>query len=169
MKFLLFLLVNKVTICEGKTRLIACSHNRALNIIYANYGRTRGKSVCPHRSIRTTRCFNRRKSLTRVRRLCQGKRRCLLRATNRQFGDPCPGTYKYLRVFYKCVPSEFHISYQQVVVLFSSNKLEYHNIANLKTRDIEIIVIYYIVNRRFSLVSHLILKVINQFHVYVSV
>lgn len=34
---------------------------------------------------------------------CQGRKSCLVRATTREFGDPCyPGTRKYLSVIYTC-------------------------------------------------------------------
>uniref|UniRef100_A0A3Q3GWM0 SUEL-type lectin domain-containing protein n=1 Tax=Kryptolebias marmoratus TaxID=37003 RepID=A0A3Q3GWM0_KRYMA len=33
---------------------------------------------------------------------CNGKRVCVIRATNSFFGEPCAGTYKYLEVEYTC-------------------------------------------------------------------
>lgn len=38
---------------------------------------------------------------------CQGKKTCLIRASTREFGDPCyAGTRKYLSVIYTCVPKK---------------------------------------------------------------
>uniref|UniRef100_A0A3Q1BE47 SUEL-type lectin domain-containing protein n=1 Tax=Amphiprion ocellaris TaxID=80972 RepID=A0A3Q1BE47_AMPOC len=38
---------------------------------------------------------------------CQGKKSCLVRASSRDFGDPCyAGTRKYLSVIYTCVPKK---------------------------------------------------------------
>ncbi|RMX58748.1 hypothetical protein pdam_00010783 [Pocillopora damicornis] len=34
---------------------------------------------------------------------CQGQTRCTLYAKNEAFGDPCVGTFKYLKVKYECV------------------------------------------------------------------
>ena len=42
------------------------------------------------------------KSLEQVNNLCDDKESCKVSASNRIFGDPCPGTYKYLEVNYQC-------------------------------------------------------------------
>ena len=34
---------------------------------------------------------------------CEGRGECVIPANNSEFGDPCPGTYKYLEIIYKCV------------------------------------------------------------------
>ena len=34
---------------------------------------------------------------------CEGRQWCVVGASNGQFGDPCPGTSKYLQLKYKCV------------------------------------------------------------------
>ncbi|KAL3975121.1 hypothetical protein ACER0C_023747 [Sarotherodon galilaeus] len=39
---------------------------------------------------------------------CNGKSSCTIEASNTEFGDPCPGTYKYLEVAYDC-PYEGHV------------------------------------------------------------
>ena len=33
---------------------------------------------------------------------CEGEHNCTVPATNAFFGDPCPGTYKYLEIGYSC-------------------------------------------------------------------
>ena len=38
----------------------------------------------------------------KVLRKCQGNPLCSVSATNEVFGDPCPGTHKYLEVNYVC-------------------------------------------------------------------
>ena len=42
------------------------------------------------------------KSLNQVNDLCEDKESCKVQASNSIFGDPCPGTYKYLEVNYQC-------------------------------------------------------------------
>ena len=42
---------------------------------------------------------------------CQHKRSCRIVSTNEEFGDPCPGTYKYLTVKAGCVPQWRTINY----------------------------------------------------------
>ena len=56
---------------------------------------------CPSTSIKTTKCFavGSHKSL---RIFCHEKNPCNLSASNSVFGDPCVGTYKYIRFFYRC-------------------------------------------------------------------
>jgi len=68
----------------------------------ANYGRTTNGSVCPHSQIRTTAC-GATGSLSTVKGWCDGKISCEIQASNLAFGDPCPNTYKYLQVGYKCI------------------------------------------------------------------
>ena len=82
--------------CEGRSRFISCPFWQKINIISANYGRLTGGHICPG-PVKTTYCGAAR-SLGKVRSYCQGKRSCIIRATNSRFGDPCRGTKKYLEV-----------------------------------------------------------------------
>ena len=91
-----------VIVCEGQSRTISCSGETRINVRSANFGRTEGPTVCPHPSIQTTDC-SAPVSLERVRDRCQGQTTCILEASNNIFGDPCPGTYKYLQVDFNCV------------------------------------------------------------------
>ena len=50
--------------------------------------------------------------MTKVKDNCNKKRTCELYAKNTVFGDPCPGTSKYLNVEYKCVPAPKGISFE---------------------------------------------------------
>ena len=68
-----------------------------INILSANYGRLTGPEVCSWGPIKTTNC-KANGTLAKVRAQCQGYSHCTLRATNSEFGDPCPNTYKYLEV-----------------------------------------------------------------------
>ena len=85
-----------VRVCEGGTRVISCSVTKRINILFANYGRIAGGHICPG-PIQTNNCGAAR-SLAIVRNDCQGRLRCTLVANNNKFGDPCPGTRKYLEV-----------------------------------------------------------------------
>ena len=44
--------------------------------------------------------------LALVKGLCDGESTCEIDVSNGVFGDPCPGTYKYLEVTYKCIPGK---------------------------------------------------------------
>ena len=84
--------------CEGDSHTLSCAHyHKKINILSANYGRLTGAQVCGWGPIKTTNC-KANGALAKVQAHCQGRSHCTLRATNSEFGDPCPGTYKYLEV-----------------------------------------------------------------------
>ena len=83
-------------ICEGSSHAIHCHGFKRIRIISANYGRLTGGHICGG-TIRATNC-GATGALSEVRDRCQGHRRCVLRATNSVFGDPCVFTTKYLEV-----------------------------------------------------------------------
>ena len=84
--------------CEGDSHTLSCAHhNKRINILSANYGRLTGAQVCGWGAIKTTTC-KANGALAKVQGHCQGRSQCTLRATNSEFDDPCPGTYKYLEV-----------------------------------------------------------------------
>lgn len=97
--------------CEGSNLQLRCRKGKVINILEANYGRTAGKKVCPHASIRDLNC-RASKSLNILRARCDGKKSCAVPANNGVFGDPCGGTYKYLEVSYEC---EYSYCYHCVV------------------------------------------------------
>ncbi|XP_057301474.1 rhamnose-binding lectin-like isoform X2 [Hydractinia symbiolongicarpus] len=88
--------------CEHKTLNLRCPTGTAIRITYANYGRL-STSICPGvNSHRTTTC-RASSSFAKVSAACNGKRSCSIGASNRVFGDPCYGVYKYLAVRHSCV------------------------------------------------------------------
>ncbi|XP_072178573.1 L-rhamnose-binding lectin CSL3-like [Diadema setosum] len=89
-------------VCEHSTLSLSCPSGQALIIGDALYGRQAGRSVCPHRYIRSQNC-RASSSLSEVRNRCEGRNSCSVPATNGVFGDPCWRTYKYLEVQYDCV------------------------------------------------------------------
>ena len=85
-------------ICEFRSRLIQCHGSKRIRIISADYGRATGEHVCGGGwGGRTTNC-GAAGALSKVRRNCQGRSSCVLRASNTVFGDPCYGSKKYLEV-----------------------------------------------------------------------
>ena len=88
-------------VCEGSRLQLSCGSGQVIRILEANFGRTAGREICPHRSIRNLNCHASR-SLNIMRARCDGRSACAVPATNRVFGDPCGGTYKYLEVAYDC-------------------------------------------------------------------
>lgn len=68
----------------------------------AIYGRTEDVRVCYHSQILTTGCVS-ATSEAIVKTKCNGKSECSIPVTPMELGgDPCPGTYKYLEVNFKC-------------------------------------------------------------------
>ncbi|XP_078315852.1 D-galactoside-specific lectin-like [Crassostrea virginica] len=90
-----------MTICQNQKLTLHCSGGKVIKVHYANYGRT-SYHICPRGTLLTDDCegHNTKKI---VKRKCNGRRRCRLRATNAIYGNPCRGTTKYLEVKFSCV------------------------------------------------------------------
>ncbi|XP_065117889.1 L-rhamnose-binding lectin CSL3-like [Paramisgurnus dabryanus] len=95
--------IQRQTACEGDTFSLNCD-NRHIKVLSANYGRT-NRAACsggiPANQLSNIRC-TRSSSLSVLTNQCDGEHTCSLSASNTVFGDPCPGTYKYLAVTYIC-------------------------------------------------------------------
>lgn len=80
-----------------------CEVGYAISVLRANYGRL-SQTICNmdgRAPILSQYCLN-DNSKTIVKDLCSGKQNCSVLSTNAIFGDPCPGTYKYLEIEYVC-------------------------------------------------------------------
>lgn len=95
-----YLFSAKVRACENKKMTLTCPPRTEMKISRADYGRSTGREICPHPMIQTTNCV--KSVLYFVGPKCNGQNICSLRNTNKEFGDPCPNTYKYLEVDYTC-------------------------------------------------------------------
>jgi len=91
--------------CEGSDLNIRCEAGNLINLINVNYGRTaKGQDVCNStKPTSNTNCKS-STSMKEVADRCNGKVSCSVAASNKVFGDPCRGTYKYLEVQYTCEP-----------------------------------------------------------------
>ncbi|CAF4923828.1 unnamed protein product [Pieris macdunnoughi] len=85
--------------CEGKTLNIECNNGSVIRLIRANYGRFL-ITICNKNGNTNwnTNCFS-TQSMRVVHNRCHMKQSCSLLA-NAEFGDPCPGTDKYLEIHY---------------------------------------------------------------------
>ena len=88
-------------ICGGNKDTISCENERNIDVVDANYGRLDNHTCSDSRDETTS--FRAKDSLSIVRDHCNEKVSCKLHAATSMFGDPCPGTFKYLEVKYKCV------------------------------------------------------------------
>ena len=93
-----------VVVCENAGELTINCVEGTIVMQDANYGRTRPDSeVCPFGRSHNDRtdCID-ASTLRRINAECNGKHSCSVPATNAFFGDPCPGTYKYIEATYRC-------------------------------------------------------------------
>ena len=88
-------------VCESRKLSLQCRGKSRITITYAMYGRLT-KGICRgFHLFWSTKC-NSSQSLPKVKSRCEGKKSCSVYAKNNVFGDPCPGTRKYLKVKYRC-------------------------------------------------------------------
>ncbi|XP_077408946.1 protein eva-1 homolog C isoform X1 [Vanacampus margaritifer] len=96
-------------VCEEDRMRLSCKRGMQIAVYSAMFGRTQqGTLECPlhHRRAPSVDCQS-SIALEVVTSRCQAKKSCVVRASSREFGDPCySGTRKYLSVIYTCVPKK---------------------------------------------------------------
>ncbi|XP_019750560.1 protein eva-1 homolog C isoform X1 [Hippocampus comes] len=96
-------------VCEEDRMRLSCKRGMQIAVYSAMFGRTQqGTLECPpqHRRASSVDCES-SIALRVVTSRCQAKKSCVVRASSREFGDPCySGTRKYLSVIYTCVPKK---------------------------------------------------------------
>lgn len=97
----MYVLFSTAFVCEHKSLKIRCDEDRIIDVISANYGRL-DRLTCQNSQMQNINC-RASNSLAKVQEICQNQSSCILTPNNGIFGgDPCTGTYKYLRVEYMC-------------------------------------------------------------------
>ncbi|XP_041832132.1 protein eva-1 homolog C isoform X2 [Melanotaenia boesemani] len=93
-------------VCQEERMRLSCKGGKQIAVYSAMFGRTQqGTLECPPNYRRTSVECQSSVALQVVTSHCQGKKTCQVRASTREFGDPCyAGTRKYLSVIYTCVP-----------------------------------------------------------------
>ncbi|RWS15371.1 Galactose binding lectin domain containing protein 1-like protein, partial [Dinothrombium tinctorium] len=91
--------------CEGNPLHLHCEDGRHIHLVRANYGRF-SISICNDggRLDWSVNCMSYRSFLIMQDR-CSQKSNCSVVVSSKLFGDPCPGTLKYLEVQYHCAHS----------------------------------------------------------------
>ncbi|XP_054161421.1 latrophilin Cirl-like isoform X2 [Oppia nitens] len=89
--------------CEGNPLHLTCEEGSTIHLVRANYGRF-SISICNDggRLDLNVICMSYRSFLIMSDR-CSQKSNCSVVVSSKIFGDPCPGTLKYLEVQYHCV------------------------------------------------------------------
>lgn len=99
--FLTGLKVGRGIACEHKSLTLRCSKGRVIRVFYSLYGRRNRRTCAKGKPIKTTKC--KAKDAQKIaKKSCEGKQTCRLSASNKVYGDPCKGTFKYLTVIYGC-------------------------------------------------------------------
>ncbi|XP_040075366.2 latrophilin Cirl isoform X2 [Ixodes scapularis] len=89
--------------CEGRELSISCPDNYQIHLVRANYGRL-SIGICNDygRLDWSVNCMS-YKSFLIMQDRCAHKSSCGTHVSSTLFGDPCPGTLKYLEMQYHCV------------------------------------------------------------------
>ncbi|XP_046406444.1 latrophilin Cirl-like isoform X3 [Ischnura elegans] len=91
--------------CEGSTLSIECREGELIHLIRANYGRFSITICNEHGNTEwSVNCMS-PKSLRVLHNKCTQQQNCSILASTSTFGDPCPGTLKYLEAHYQCMPA----------------------------------------------------------------
>ncbi|XP_024149869.2 L-rhamnose-binding lectin SML-like [Oryzias melastigma] len=89
--------------CEHSYAHLTCGQGEAIFVLGANYGR-QDRNICyvsrPPNQVQNVYCSN---PTQIVAQRCSWERNCTIYASNLIFGDPCPGTFKYLELSYVCL------------------------------------------------------------------
>ncbi|XP_054719040.1 adhesion G protein-coupled receptor L1-like isoform X2 [Uloborus diversus] len=92
--------------CEGRHLQISCMPGHMIHLLRANYGRF-SISICnEHGNLDWSVDCTSLTSFNVIKETCGMKNSCTLSASPELFGDPCPGTPKYLEAHYQCVPEK---------------------------------------------------------------
>uniref|UniRef100_A0A6A7FTK4 Latrophilin Cirl-like isoform X6 n=1 Tax=Hirondellea gigas TaxID=1518452 RepID=A0A6A7FTK4_9CRUS len=90
--------------CEGSTLNMNCEAGHVINLIRANYGRFSITICNEHGNTEwSVNCMSRRSHRV-LHDKCSQRQNCSVAASTRGFGDPCPGTLKYLEAQFQCLP-----------------------------------------------------------------
>ncbi|XP_054724261.1 latrophilin Cirl-like [Uloborus diversus] len=108
--------------CEGNELHVGCEEGKLIRLIRANYGRF-SISMCNDNGQVdwSVNCMS-YKSFLIMQDRCSQKQSCGIGVSSTIFGDPCPGTLKYLEVQYQCVlPSFFTTTTKKSTIATNSS------------------------------------------------
>lgn len=89
--------------CEKKFLKINCPDKNFISVVRANFGRFSITICNEHGNVDWSVNCASQQSFSVLSKNCAGFSNCSISASTEIFGDPCPGTLKYLEVHYKCL------------------------------------------------------------------
>jgi len=89
------------TTCEFESITMECKGSKVIQMTSAFWGR-KEIHVCKEQAVPGGGCSI-GNALSRLQTMCNGKQSCTVEADNKNFGDPCWGTYKYMITDFTCV------------------------------------------------------------------
>ncbi|XP_070563629.1 adhesion G protein-coupled receptor L2-like isoform X2 [Ptychodera flava] len=89
-------------VCENRNLQISCFNGKVIDVQIANYGRQDTNTCFKQGRMDDTNC-RAPNSLEIVAGRCNGQYFCTVNASSTIFNDPCPNTYKYLEVKFRCL------------------------------------------------------------------
>ncbi|KAM4695648.1 protein eva-1 homolog C-like [Rhinophrynus dorsalis] len=99
--------------CDGDQVTVSCPHKTSISILSAFYGRRiSSQNLCPSKlgDLEENIFCSSPTAHQKLYDECQDQRSCQFSVNSRIFGsDPCPNTYKYLLVSYKCKPDNYRV------------------------------------------------------------
>ncbi|RNA41242.1 rhamnose-binding lectin-like [Brachionus plicatilis] len=107
--------IKEQIICNNGQVYLHCSSNHIIKILSAYYGLHTSTVCANHSSNYSLTCFN-KDTLEKIKHLCDNKKYCLISASTRYFGDPCPGVDKQMVVQYQCIYDKTNLTKSQCEV-----------------------------------------------------
>ena len=102
--------------CEDTTLNITCGPDLYLDVIRANYGRFSITICNVHGNTEWKVDCQAGRTLRAMQTRCSNKNQCIVPVQSSIFGDPCPGTYKYIEVHYTCRKGNFYYSVRKNLI-----------------------------------------------------
>ncbi|XP_039655893.1 L-rhamnose-binding lectin SML-like isoform X2 [Perca fluviatilis] len=88
--------------CEGSFAQLQCDQGQVISVTCAHYGRSDQTTCVYQRPLNQIQDISCSSPTPQVADSCNGQNSCTITVNNSVFGDPCVGTYKYLKVAYTC-------------------------------------------------------------------
>lgn len=107
--------IKEQIICNNGKVYLHCSSNHTIKILSAFYGLQKTSYCTNISSAYSLTCFN-KDTIEKIKNICNDTNYCLISASTRFFGDPCPGIDKEMIIQYQCLPFKTKLTKSQCKV-----------------------------------------------------